>query len=79
MPQPILGMELREIEEALGPAQPRYRARQVYEAVYHRQVPDLVDADEGAGVGGGEQAGEQGDEHDPMLRRARWTGNAAAR
>jgi 23S rRNA (adenine2503-C2)-methyltransferase len=42
MPQPILGMELSDIEEALGPDQPRYRARQVYEAVYHRQVPDLV-------------------------------------
>jgi 23S rRNA (adenine2503-C2)-methyltransferase len=42
MPQPILGMELSEIEAALGPGQPRYRARQVYEAVYHRQVPDLV-------------------------------------
>src|SRR5512140_969458 len=34
MPQPILGMELSEIQAALGPNQPAYRARQVYQAVY---------------------------------------------
>jgi len=35
-------MELSEIREVLGPAEPEFRARQVYEAVYHGQVPDLT-------------------------------------
>ena len=35
-------MELSEIQQALGPGEPQYRARQVYEALYHAQVPDLV-------------------------------------
>jgi 23S rRNA (adenine2503-C2)-methyltransferase len=42
MPQAILGMELSEIQQALGPGEPEFRARQVYEAVYHAQIPDLV-------------------------------------
>jgi len=42
MPQAILGMELSEIREELGPDEPEYRARQVYEALYHAQVIDLV-------------------------------------
>jgi 23S rRNA (adenine2503-C2)-methyltransferase len=35
-------MDLHELREALGPGQPQYRARQVYDALYRRQVPDLV-------------------------------------
>ncbi len=35
-------MELSEIRQALGPAEPEFRARQVYEALYHTQVPDLI-------------------------------------
>ena len=42
MPQALLGMELSEIQEALGAEEPAFRARQVYEALYHSQVPDLV-------------------------------------
>src|SRR6266480_4701223 len=42
MPQALLGMELSEIQQALGPGEPEFRARQVYEAIYHAQVPDLV-------------------------------------
>src|SRR5262245_52954602 len=42
MPQPLLGMELTEIREALGPSQPGFRAKQVYEALYRQQVSDLV-------------------------------------
>ena len=42
MPQPLLGMELTEIREALGPGRPPFRARQVYEALYRGQVTDLV-------------------------------------
>jgi 23S rRNA (adenine2503-C2)-methyltransferase len=40
--QPILGMELTEIREALGPNQPAYRASQIYNAIYHQRVPELV-------------------------------------
>jgi 23S rRNA (adenine2503-C2)-methyltransferase len=35
-------MELPDIQEALGPAQPAYRSRQLYEAIYCSQVADLV-------------------------------------
>jgi 23S rRNA (adenine2503-C2)-methyltransferase len=42
MPQAILGMELSEIRQELGPGEPEFRARQVYEALYHGQVTDLV-------------------------------------
>src|SRR5216683_6203484 len=42
MPQALLGMELSEILQALGQGEPEFRARQVYEALYHAQVPDLV-------------------------------------
>jgi 23S rRNA (adenine2503-C2)-methyltransferase len=36
-------MELGEIEAALGPAEPRFRARQIYDAVYRQRVPSLTD------------------------------------
>src|SRR5882762_9625736 len=42
MAQALLGMELSELQQALGPGEPEFRARQVYEAIYHGQVPDLV-------------------------------------
>jgi len=42
MPQALLGMELSEIRQALGPDEPEFRARQVYEALYRTQVSDLV-------------------------------------
>lgn len=35
-------MELDEIREALGPAQPGFRAKQVYEALYRQNVGELV-------------------------------------
>lgn len=41
MPQSIVGMELTEIERALGDAEPRYRASQIYDAVYRRRAPEL--------------------------------------
>jgi 23S rRNA (adenine2503-C2)-methyltransferase len=41
MPQSIVGMELRDIREALGAAEPGFRARQIYEAVYRQRVTDL--------------------------------------
>src|SRR6202521_3128108 len=42
MPHPFVGMELTDIREALGPAQPGYRARQLYEAIYRGQASDFV-------------------------------------
>src|SRR5690349_13714026 len=40
--QPLVGMEVAELQEALGPDQPAYRARQLYEALYRGQASDLV-------------------------------------
>lgn len=42
MSQPIVGMDLADLREALGPEQPAYRARQVYDAVYRRGASDLI-------------------------------------
>jgi 23S rRNA (adenine2503-C2)-methyltransferase len=42
MSDSLLGLELSEIREALGPGQPQFRARQVYNALYRQKVPDLV-------------------------------------
>jgi adenine C2-methylase RlmN of 23S rRNA A2503 and tRNA A37 len=42
MPQSIVGMELTDIRQALGAAEPTFRARQIYEAVYRRRVTDLA-------------------------------------
>ena len=39
---PLLGMELAELREALGPGQPPFRAKQIYTALYRRRVADLV-------------------------------------
>src|SRR6476659_5017731 len=37
---PIVGMDLAELEAALS-GQPKFRAKQIYEAVYHQRVTDL--------------------------------------
>jgi len=42
MQQPLVGMELTDIREALGPEQPSYRAKQIYDALYRAQTSDLV-------------------------------------
>ena len=42
MDQPLVGMDLADLREALGPEQPAYRAKQVYEAVYRKPVSDFV-------------------------------------
>lgn len=39
--QAIVGMELAEIQAALGKAQPPFRARQIYDAVYRRKIGDF--------------------------------------
>src|ERR1019366_5248779 len=42
MSQPLVGMDLTDLGEAVGPSQPGYRARQIYQALYHGQASDLV-------------------------------------
>ena len=39
--QSLVGMELADLQQILGPEQPAYRARQLYDAVYRKQVADL--------------------------------------
>jgi 23S rRNA (adenine2503-C2)-methyltransferase len=37
----LIGREIAEIEEAMGPEQPAFRARQLYDALYRQQVANL--------------------------------------
>jgi len=37
----LIGMELADIQNLLGPEQPSYRARQLYDALYRKQVANL--------------------------------------
>src|SRR3569833_1445274 len=39
--QTLVGMDLTDLEELLGPERPTYRARQLYDALYREQVADL--------------------------------------
>jgi 23S rRNA (adenine2503-C2)-methyltransferase len=41
MLQPLAGMDVADLREALGPDQPAYRARQLYDALYRQRVQDL--------------------------------------
>ncbi len=43
MPQPLVGMELSDLRQILPEGQPPYRAAQVYRAIYHQKVGDLVE------------------------------------
>src|SRR6476661_7302495 len=40
-PLSLLGMELPELQEALGPDQPAFRARQLFDALYRQVVKDF--------------------------------------
>jgi len=42
MSQPLVGMDLADLREALGSDQPGYRATQVYEAIYRGRATDLA-------------------------------------
>jgi len=42
MSQPLVGMDLADLREALGSDQPGYRATQVYEAIYRCHASDLA-------------------------------------
>ncbi len=39
--QPLVGMELEDLSKLLGREQPAYRARQLYDALYRKQVAEL--------------------------------------
>jgi 23S rRNA (adenine2503-C2)-methyltransferase len=39
--QTLVGMELSDLKKVLGPEQPAYRARQLYDALYRKQVANL--------------------------------------
>jgi len=41
MLDPLVGMDLAELGQALGPDQPGFRAKQVYQAVYQGRVPEI--------------------------------------
>lgn len=41
MPESLLGLEVSEIQQLVGPDQPAFRARQVYEALYRLRLPSL--------------------------------------
>ncbi len=42
MARPLVGMDLAELGEALGPEQPSYRAKQLFEGIYRPESPELV-------------------------------------
>jgi 23S rRNA (adenine2503-C2)-methyltransferase len=42
MSQPILGMDLADLGALLGPAQPTYRARQLYHGLYRERATELA-------------------------------------
>src|SRR5579863_856351 len=42
MRQAIVGMELADIQAALGVGHPPFRARQIYDAVYRQRIADLA-------------------------------------
>src|SRR5581483_7969152 len=39
--QALVGMDLSDLQKLLGPEQPIYRARQLYDALYRKQVANL--------------------------------------
>jgi 23S rRNA (adenine2503-C2)-methyltransferase len=42
MSQSLVGMELPDIREVLGPQQPAYRARQIFEAIYRQGASEFI-------------------------------------
>ncbi|MCP5111913.1 MAG: radical SAM protein, partial [bacterium] len=41
MPAHLIGLELDEIKEFIGPSEPAYRSRQLYRALYHQRVVSI--------------------------------------
>jgi 23S rRNA (adenine2503-C2)-methyltransferase len=42
MAQPLVGMDMGDLREALGAGQPSFRAKQLYEALYRQRADDLI-------------------------------------
>lgn len=42
MSQPLVGMDLNDLREVIGPGEPAYRAKQIYEAIYGRGVCEIA-------------------------------------
>ena len=42
MSAPLVGMDLADLREIVGPEQPAYRSKQLYEAIYRTDTSDLV-------------------------------------
>jgi 23S rRNA (adenine2503-C2)-methyltransferase len=42
MPDPLVGMELPDLREILGPEHPEYRSRQLYHALYSTRATEIV-------------------------------------
>src|SRR4051795_11334700 len=42
MSRSMLGMDRADLGELIGPGQPEYRARQLYQALYREGAPDLI-------------------------------------
>lgn len=42
MPESLLGKDISDLSEVLGPDQPAFRAKQLYHALYQQNIPDLV-------------------------------------
>ena len=40
--QPLIGLEVTDIQALLGDSQPRFRAKQIYDAIYRQQVAQLA-------------------------------------
>jgi 23S rRNA (adenine2503-C2)-methyltransferase len=43
MPQALAGLAVTELKEVLGPDQPRFRARQIYQALYKSKVSSIAE------------------------------------
>ena len=41
MAQALVGLELEDLGAVLGPGQPAYRARQLYDAIYRRRQTEI--------------------------------------
>jgi len=42
MAEPLVGMDVGDLREALGAGEPAFRARQIYEALYRQRASDLI-------------------------------------
>ena len=91
MLEPLVGMEVDDLRDALGPGQPAFRARQIYEALYRGRVrrsgeistlPAALREELAARYYRGSAGGRSGSTNPPMARGATccaWTTAARSR